>query len=67
VFELFPDAEAVDTLELHERDGKTTVTTTTVHKSMQARDGHLAAGMEGGMEEGYARLDELLPQMKRAA
>ena len=38
VFELFPDAEAVDTLELHERDGKTTVTTTTMHKSMQARD-----------------------------
>ena len=64
VFELFPDAEAVDTLELEERDGKTTVTTTTVHTSMQARDGHLAAGMERGMEEGYARLDELLPQMK---
>jgi hypothetical protein len=35
--------------------------------SMQGRDGRLAAGMEGGMEEGHARLDEPLPQMKRAA
>jgi uncharacterized protein YndB with AHSA1/START domain len=67
VFELFPDAEAVETLVLEERDSKTTATTTTVHTSMQNRDGHLAnGGMEVGMREGYERLDELLPQIKRA-
>ena len=61
VFDPFPDAEALETLTLEERDGKTTVTTLTVHKTSQARDGHLSNGrMEAGMTEGYERLDELL-------
>ena len=64
VFELFPDAEALETLVLEERDGRTTATTTTVHKTIQNRDGHLANGaMEAGMSEGYARLDALLPEI----
>jgi uncharacterized protein YndB with AHSA1/START domain len=68
VFEMFPDAEAVDTLVLEEHDGVTTATTTTVHTSIQNRDGHLANGaMEVGMNEGYARLDELLPAIPRPA
>ena len=68
VFELFPDAEALETLVLEEHDGKTTVITTTLHKTMQNRDGHLANGaMEAGMIEGYARLEELLPTIKPAA
>ncbi|HXU03299.1 MAG TPA: hypothetical protein VN903_20175, partial [Polyangia bacterium] len=63
-----PDAEAVETLVLEERDGKTTITTTTLHKTMQNRDGHLANGaMEAGMNEGYARLEELLPDIRRRA
>ena len=67
VFELFPDAESLETLVLEERDGQTTAITTTVHKTIQNRDGHLANGaMEVGMNEGYARLDELLPDLKRA-
>ena len=67
VFELFPDAEAIETLVLEERDGKTIATTTTVHTTIQHRDGHLANGaMEVGMIEGYARLDELLSQMAPA-
>ena len=60
VFEFVPDAEALETLLLEERDGKTTITTTTVHKTIEGRDGHLAHGMEVGMTEGYALLDELL-------
>jgi uncharacterized protein YndB with AHSA1/START domain len=60
VFEMFPDAEALETLTLEEADGKTTVTTHTLHKTMEARDGHLKSGMEAGMVEGYGRLDELL-------
>jgi uncharacterized protein YndB with AHSA1/START domain len=64
VFEAFPDAEAIETLTLEERDGKTTVTSLSVHKTVQGRDGHLAAGrMEVGMTDGYARLDDLLASM----
>jgi uncharacterized protein YndB with AHSA1/START domain len=65
VFEMFPEAEALETLTLEEKDGKTTVTTLTQHKTLQARDGHLNSGMEGGMIEGYSRLDELLATLSR--
>jgi uncharacterized protein YndB with AHSA1/START domain len=63
VFEPVPDAEALETFLLEERDGRTTITTTTVHKTVEGRDGHLAHGMEVGMTEGYALLDELLAAM----
>jgi uncharacterized protein YndB with AHSA1/START domain len=60
VFEPMPDAAALETLELEEHDGRTTIKTTTVHKTVENRDGHVNSGIEGGMTEGYARLDELL-------
>jgi uncharacterized protein YndB with AHSA1/START domain len=64
VFEPVPDFEALETLTLTEHDGKTTITTLTVHKTMAARDGHLQHGMEAGMVEGYARLEELLATLR---
>jgi uncharacterized protein YndB with AHSA1/START domain len=65
VFEPMPDQEALETLTLEEIDGKTTITTTTLHRTVEARDGHLANGrMEVGMTEGYARLDELLTALQ---
>jgi uncharacterized protein YndB with AHSA1/START domain len=60
VFEPMPDAAALETLELEEHDGKTTIKTTTVHKTVENRDGHVGSGLEAGMAEGYTRLDELL-------
>ncbi len=63
VFERMPDAEALETFVLEERDGKTTIKTTTVHKTIEGRDGHIAHGMEAGMTDGYARLDELLVEL----
>ncbi len=63
VFEPFPDQEAVETMTLEEKDGRTTITTLTVHKTVEGRDGHLAHGMEAGMTDGYALLDELLAAM----
>jgi uncharacterized protein YndB with AHSA1/START domain len=60
VFEPIPDAEALETLTLEEHDGKTTITTLTVHKTVENRDGHVQSGVDKGMTEGYARLDELL-------
>ena len=67
VFEPYPDAEALETLQLEERDGKTTITTTTLHKNVESRDGHLGSGMEGGMTEGYERLDALLAELQMQA
>jgi uncharacterized protein YndB with AHSA1/START domain len=60
VFEPMPDAEALETLTLEEHDGKTTITTLTVHKTVENRDGHVQSGLDKGMTEGYARLDDLL-------
>ena len=63
VFEPMPDAAALETLELEEHDGKTTIKTTTVHKTVENRDGHVQSGVDKGMAEGYARLDELLADL----
>jgi uncharacterized protein YndB with AHSA1/START domain len=65
VFELFPQNEAVDTLTLEEKEGGTMVTTHSRHPSMEARDGHLAGGMERGMSEGYERLDALVENFSK--
>ena len=65
VFEPMPEHEALETLVLEESGGKTTITTITLHKTVEGRDGHLAGGrMEAGMTEGYARLDELLVELQ---
>lgn len=52
--------EAVGTLVLTEEIGKTLMTLVVEYESREARDGVLAAEMEGEMEVGYARLDEYL-------
>lgn len=64
VFELMPEHGALETLILEEKGDKTTITTLTIHKSVEARDGHVGSGMEAGMTEGYARLDELLAALE---
>jgi len=66
VFEPIPDAAALETLELVENNGKTTIKTTTQHKTVENRDGHVNSGMEAGMTAGYARLDELLAGLLQA-
>lgn len=58
--------EAVGTLVLTEKDGRTTATNTILYSSKAARDGALKSGMEQGLEAGYARLDELLAQTRAA-
>ena len=52
--------ETTVTVTLSERDGRTTMTTTVLYPSTEAREAALATGMTGGMEAGYARLDALL-------
>lgn len=55
--------EAVGTLILTERDGKTTLTNTIRYSSPEARHGALKTPMEQGMAMGYDRLAELLPKL----
>jgi len=52
--------EAVGTLVLSERAGKTTVTQTVLYQSREARDGILKSGMESGVAASYDRLAQLL-------
>lgn len=52
--------EAVGTLVLSERGGKTTVTQTVLYQSREARDGILKSGMESGVAASYDRLAQLL-------
>jgi uncharacterized protein YndB with AHSA1/START domain len=58
--------DAVNTLVLTERDGKTTVTQTVTYESQEARDAVLQTGMEGGVATMYDRLAEMLaaPEFK---
>lgn len=54
------EGEAVGTLVLTERAGKTTVSTTVRYASKATRDAVLKSGMTGGVEQSYDRLAELL-------
>jgi uncharacterized protein YndB with AHSA1/START domain len=54
------EGEALDTIELAERDGKTTATTTVRYISREVRDAALKTGMATGVGESYDALDTLL-------
>jgi uncharacterized protein YndB with AHSA1/START domain len=53
------DDGSVTTVTFEEKDGKTLLVMSEVYPSKEALDGSLA-GMEGGMPETFAQLDELL-------
>ena len=59
-WEGMPGHVSVETAEFEDLDGRTKVTNTTIFHTQEERDGMLSSGMEGGMNETYARLDELL-------
>lgn len=58
-----PGHVSFQTLTFHEHDGRTTVHANQVFQTQEDRDGMMSAGMEGGMNEGYAKLDALLPTL----
>lgn len=66
VYEPWPEAEAVDTVEFQEADGGTLIVGTSRHGTIEARDRHVAAGMEKGMTEGYERLDDVVAALQAA-
>lgn len=59
-YEGAPGHVSLDQLVLEELDGATVVRTHSVFQSVAARDAMIENGMEGGMNEGFDRLDELL-------
>jgi uncharacterized protein YndB with AHSA1/START domain len=59
VFEPFPDAGALTTMTLSERDGRTTLTTLVQHGTQEERDMHINSGMEGGMQEAFDKLEQV--------
>ena len=58
-----PGHVSFQTLTFHEHDGRTTLRTNQVFQTVEDRDGMIASGMEGGMDEGFAKLDALLPEL----
>jgi uncharacterized protein YndB with AHSA1/START domain len=57
VFEMVPDAEAVDTLTLTEKDGRTTLTILVQHQTREHRDMHIESGMEDGLQDALDLLE----------
>jgi uncharacterized protein YndB with AHSA1/START domain len=64
-FEGMPGHVSVETMAFNERDGKTTITSTTLFDSVEDRDGMLQSGMEIGAGESYDRLEEYLKTLSR--
>jgi uncharacterized protein YndB with AHSA1/START domain len=62
-FEGAPGHVSLDSLIFDEQDGLTVIHAKSVHQSVEARDAVLASGMEGGLTEGYQRLDELIARL----
>jgi uncharacterized protein YndB with AHSA1/START domain len=66
-FEGAPGHVALDTLVFEPGDGRTLVRTHSVYQSVEDRDAMLQGGMTDGVNEGFARLDELIARLKSAA
>ncbi len=62
-FEGAPGHVSLESLSLEERGGKTVVRNHAVYQSVEARDAMVESGMEEGMNDGFARLDELLMRL----
>ena len=63
-FEAFPDVVSLDHLVFEDLgDGRTRLLGRSTYPSLEARDGMVSSGMEGGMSEGYERLDEVLADL----
>jgi uncharacterized protein YndB with AHSA1/START domain len=60
-FEGYPDVVAIESATFEDLGGgRTRLKIHSVYPDVASRDGMVASGMEGGVREGYARLDELV-------
>ena len=62
-WEGMPGHVCVETATFEDLGDRTKVTTTSLFHTPEERDGMLASGMEKGLNETYARLDELLAKV----
>jgi uncharacterized protein YndB with AHSA1/START domain len=64
----YPDVVSLEFMTFEDLgDGRCRLTGHSVYPSMESRDGMASSGMEGGMTEGYDRLDELLSRQHAEA
>jgi uncharacterized protein YndB with AHSA1/START domain len=60
-WEGMPEGVSLDTMRFEDAgNGRTRLVATSVLDSIESRDGMLASGMEVGINDGYAKLDDLL-------
>jgi uncharacterized protein YndB with AHSA1/START domain len=62
-WEGMPGHISVETAEFEDLGDRTRVVTTSIFHTTEERDGMLASGMEGGLNESYQRMDELLERL----
>jgi uncharacterized protein YndB with AHSA1/START domain len=62
-WEGMPGHVSVETAVFEDLGERTKVTTTSIFHTPEERDGMLGSGMEGGMNDTYQRLDELLARL----
>jgi uncharacterized protein YndB with AHSA1/START domain len=62
-WEGMPGHVSVETAVFEDLGDRTRVTTTSLFHTIDERDGMLASGMEGGLNETYERLDEVLARL----
>jgi uncharacterized protein YndB with AHSA1/START domain len=62
-WEGMPGHVSVETAVFEDLGDRTKVTTTSVFHTTEERDGMLASGMEGGLQETYERLDAVLERL----
>jgi uncharacterized protein YndB with AHSA1/START domain len=62
-WEGMPGHVSVETAVFEDLGDRTKVTTTSIFHTPEERDGMLGSGMEGGMNDTYQRLDELLARL----
>ncbi len=62
-WEGMPGHISVETATFEDLGNRTKVVTTSIFHTTEERDGMLASGMEEGLQETYARLDELLERL----
>jgi len=64
VFEAMPEGEAMSTVTFTEKDGRTTVAMLMQLKTKEERDGVIASGMEGGVQEQMVKLEEIANSLR---
>jgi uncharacterized protein YndB with AHSA1/START domain len=62
-WEGMPGHVSVETATFEDLGDRTKVTTTSLFHTTEERDGMVASGMESGLQETYARLDEVLERV----